>query len=258
MRQDDEEILEIWKRYKPDCTDMAMRNRLIDRYFYLVEWHARKISQRFTSSVVDHEDLVSAGFFGLLQTFDSFDPERGVRFETYSAARIRGAMTDELRRLDPVPRLMRLMEGKRNRATTQLQNRLGRRPTDEEVASELGIEDQLASKMIAASTPPDSISNDTILAESDNYVTAFRIRDMIVSNSESGSSRLASLDQMRLLTRGLNREERLIIILYYYGDQTMKAVGKTLGLSESRVSQLHSAIVARLAIVLSDRRDELF
>ena len=118
-----DEILEVWKQYKPDCTDKDLRNRLMERYFHLVKYNGERIWQRLPDGV-ELDDLISAGVFGLMDAIDAFDMERGVKFETYCVPRIRGAMLDELRTMDWVPRLVRSKASKINNATSVLKQNL--------------------------------------------------------------------------------------------------------------------------------------
>ena len=201
-------------------------------------------------------DLISAGVFGLLDAIEAFDLERGVKFETYCVPRIRGAMLDELRTMDWVPRLVRSKQSKMDEASKELETALGRKPTPEELATRLGIPLEQVEAFVAEATAVSLVSLNKKWYETDSYKDVREIDILEDKKSEDPTGRLQNRDLMRLVTRGLNRNERLIVILYYYEEMTMKEIGATLNLSESRVSQMHSSIVARLQAQLDKRRPE--
>src|SRR5512145_1381357 len=136
------DIETVWKRYKADPSNKELRNLLVEHYLPLVKYNGERIWARLPEGV-ELDDLVSAGIFGLMDAIDAFDMTRGVKFETYCVPRIRGAMLDELRTMDWVPRLVRSKASKLNEATKQLEARLGRHPTEAELAAqlELSVED---------------------------------------------------------------------------------------------------------------------
>src|SRR5579863_8933962 len=133
-----EDVAEIWKSYKQDQSDQELRNVLIERYLPLVRYNAERVWAKLPDGV-DLDDLISAGVFGLLDAIAAFDLERGVKFETYCVPRIRGAMLDELRTMDWVPRLVRSKASKMEEARKTLEARLGRQPTEIELAKQLEI-----------------------------------------------------------------------------------------------------------------------
>ena len=250
-----EEILEIWKKYKPDCSDKLLRNILMERYFPLVKYNGERIWQRLPDGV-ELDDLISAGVFGLMDAIDAFDLERGVKFETYCVPRIRGAMLDELRTMDWVPRLVRSKASKVGNATKRLETKMGRKPTIQELAAELELTVPETEKMIRDANAVGLISLNKKWYETDSYKDVREIDILEDKKGEDPTRRIQKNDLMRLVTKGLNRNERLIIILYYYEELTMKEIGQTLDLSESRVSQMHSSIVQRLQHQLGTRRGE--
>ena len=250
-----EEVLEVWKQYKPDCNDKQLRNYLMERYFPLVKYNGERIWQRLPDGV-ELDDLISAGVFGLMDAIDAFDLERGVKFETYCVPRIRGAMLDELRTMDWVPRLVPSMASKIANATMRLETRMGRKPQIQELAAELEMTVPEAEKMIRDANAVGLISLNKKWYETDSYKDVREIDILEDKKGENPTRRIQKNDLMRLVTKGLNRNERLIIILYYYEELTMKEIGATLDLSESRVSQMHSSIVQRLQHQLGARREE--
>jgi RNA polymerase sigma factor for flagellar operon FliA len=195
---------------------------------------------------VDVDDLMSAGIFGLVDAIDAFDLQRGVKFETYCAPRIRGAILDELRSMDWVPRLVRHRAAKLEDTVRRLEAELGRAPSEDEIARRLGLNKPDLEKLMrdAAAVSLVSLSQSFGDSESNREVTELDVlRD---ERSTDPVTEAQKADVRELVTRGLNRAERLIIVLYYYEQMTMKEIGETLDLSESRVSQMHSAIIERL------------
>jgi len=249
------EIDDIWKRYKADPNDQELRNLLVEQYLPLVKYNGERIWARLPDGV-ELDDLISAGVFGLMDAIDAFDMTRGVKFETYCVPRIRGAMLDELRTMDWVPRLVRSKASKLNEATKTLEAKLGRHPTEIELSHHMQLSVEDLEKMMVEASAVNLISLNKKWYETDSYKDVREIDILEDKKGEDPTRRIQKNDLMRLVTKGLNRNERLIIILYYYEELTMKEIGATLDLSESRVSQMHSSIVARLQTQLSQRRPE--
>ena len=166
--------------------------------------------------------------------------------------RIRGAMLDELRTMDWVPRLVRSKATRLEESRKELEAHLGRPPRPDEMAEKLGVSLQEYDKMAGDATAVSLVSLNKKWYETDSYKDVREIDILEDKKAEDPTNRLQNRDLMRLVTRGLNRNERLIVILYYYEEMTMKEIGATLNLSESRVSQMHSSIVARLQAHLGD------
>jgi len=250
-----EDIERLWVEFKRDLSNQELRNRLVEIYLPLVKYNGERIWARLPEGV-ELDDLVSAGVFGLMDAIDAFDLSRGVKFETYCVPRIRGAMLDELRTMDWVPRLVRSKASKLNEAMKNLEARLGRQPSETELAEELTISVPELEKMILDANAVNLISLNKKWYETDSYKDVREIDILEDKKGEDPTRRIQKNDLMRLVTKGLNRNERLIIILYYYEELTMKEIGATLDLSESRVSQMHSSIVQRLQNQLHKRRPE--
>ncbi len=254
VSQLEHEVQQLWRDYQATRA-VPLRNRLVERYLPLVKYNAERIWQRLPDGV-ELDDLISAGVFGLMDAIDAFDLERGVKFETYCVPRIRGAMLDELRTMDWVPRLVRSKASKMEEARKALEAELGRPPRPEELATKLGVPLEQLDELVGESTAVGLVSLNKKWFETDSYKDVREIDILEDKKAEDPTHRLQNRDLMRLVTRGLNRNERLIIILYYYEDMTMKEIGATLDLSESRVSQMHSSIVSRLQAQLAKRRPE--
>ncbi len=254
-KPNDEVILKVWKEYRADPTRKELRNQLVERYLPLVKYNGERIWSRLPEGV-ELDDLISAGVFGLMDAIDAFDLSRGVKFETYCVPRIRGAMLDELRTMDWVPRLVRSKASKLAEATKTLETKLGRHPTEIELAKQMELSVKELEKMMLDANAVNLISLNKKWYETDSYKDVREIDILEDKKGEDPTKRIQKSDLMRLVTKGLNRNERLIIILYYYEELTMKEIGQTLGLSESRVSQMHSSIVCRLKDQLRRRRPE--
>src|SRR6201981_1792633 len=250
----DVDVQQLWRDYRTEPT-VELRNQLVELYLPLVKYNAERIWSRLPDGV-DLDDLISAGVFGLMDAIEAFDLNRGVKFETYCVPRIRGAMLDELRTMDWVPRLVRSKASKLNEALNTLEATLAPPPTETDRAEQCQISVAELEKMMLDANAVNLISLNKKWYETDSYKDVREIDILEDKKGEDPTRRIQKNDLMRLVTKGLNRNERLIIILYYYEELTMKEIGATLDLSESRVSQMHSSIVARLQGQLGRRRPE--
>jgi RNA polymerase sigma factor for flagellar operon FliA len=253
-RNTEVDIKQVWVDYKQNKTE-ALRNILMENYLHLVRYNAERIHVKLPDEV-ELDDLMSAGIFGLMDAIAAFDLERGVKFETYCAPRIRGAILDELRSMDWVPRLVRSRAHKLDGASKQLETELGRAPTNEEVAKRLKVPMAEYEKMAKDASAVGLVSLSRKWFETDSNKD---VREIDVLEDKRGADPVREIqrkDLKELITKGLSRAERLIIILYYFEEMTMKEIGATLDLSESRVSQMHSSILARLNAQMADRRKE--
>ena len=274
-----EETTKLWKDFVEDKSNQTLRNALMERYMPLVRMHAQKLSNQLPEEV-EVDDLISAGVFGLLDAINAFDINktyettateakggvgktggasevRPVKFETFSALRIRGAMLDELREMDWVPRLVRARAKKLAEANKTLSDKFGRAPTHEELAGHMNLSTTELERLISdANTVPTVSLHKKYYDTTDGTKEVSEIDMAEDERADDPTSGMQRTDLMRLVTKGLTRNERLIIILYYYEEMTMKEVGETLDLSESRVSQMHSDIMSRLESHLKKRRAE--
>lgn len=247
-------IDKVWKEYKANPND-ELRNILIENYHQLVRFNAERVHAKLPTEV-DVEDLVSAGMFGLIDAIDAFDMERGVKFETYCSPRVRGAILDELRSMDWVPRLVRNRSQKIQNATKELQSELGRMPSDKEVARRIGVdkEEFKRIKRDGNAVTMTSLSRKAFTTDSTREVAEVEV--MRDERAVDPQNEMQKADLKTLIQSNLTPTERLILMLYYYEEMTMKEIGVTLDLSESRVSQMHSAIVDRLRFQLKQRDKE--
>lgn len=248
------EIKDVWLEYKKTRSE-ATRNILMENYLHLVRYNAERIHVKLPDEV-ELDDLMSAGIFGLMDAIAAFDLGRGVKFETYCAPRIRGAILDELRSMDWVPRLVRSRAHKLDSAIKELEVEMGRSPTNEEIAGRLKVSMGEFEKMAKDASAVGLVSLSRKWFETDSNKD---VREIDVLEDKRGADPVREIqrkDLKELMTRGLSRAERLIIILYYFEEMTMKEIGATLDLSESRVSQMHSSILARLRAQMADRKKE--
>ncbi len=253
-RLDAMDMERVWRDFQASPTD-DVRNYLIEKYYALVRYNAERVYTRLPDEV-DVEDLVSAGLFGLMDAINAFDLDRGVKFETYCAQRIRGAILDELRSMDWVPRLVRHRTSRVEQARGKLEMALGRKPTEEEISGALGVDEEEVKKILkdGSAVSMSSLNRQRYQSDGNREVTEI---DVLEDGTQLDPlSELQRRDLKNLLTKGLSRAERLIVLLYYFEQMTMKEIGATLDLSESRVSQMHSSILARLKAQLQHRERE--
>jgi len=248
-----EDLKELWRTYKRTA-DQALRDRLILNYAPIVKYVAGRLGSGLPAHV-DEGDLVSYGLLGLISAIERYDPDRDVKFETYAIARIKGSILDELRALDWVPRSVRSRARQIERAMSELEAKLGRAPTDEEISAKLGISvDELESSLT-------DISRSSIAALDELWTISGSGGDQVslidTIEDEHGPEPQAAFAQTELreivadAIVSLPQRERLVITLYYYEDLTLREIGEVLGVTESRVSQLHTKAILRLKARLS-------
>jgi RNA polymerase sigma factor for flagellar operon FliA len=247
-------ISQIWEQFHKSRNDY-FRNLLMKHYRDLVKYCAERLHTKLPDKV-ELDDLISAGTFGLMDAIDAFDPARGVKFETYCAPRIKGSILDELRSMDWVPRLVRARAHQLARATHSLEMHLGRKPDEHEIAEELNMDMDEFNRLQRDANAISLVSLNTKCGDGDSEKDVCEIVVIKDQKSEDPVLEAEKRDLKNLLTKGLTRAERLIIVLYYYEEMTMKEIGATLDLSESRVSQMHSSIVARLKAQMNSRKKE--
>jgi len=250
-----EELDVLWKKF---CAskDEAIRNRLIENFLPIVKYTAERLHTKLPDEV-DVDDLISAGIFGLVDAVNAFDPGRGVKFATYCSPRIRGAILDELRSMDWVPRLVRSRAHKLKNSLQRLEAQLGRKPEEKELAKDMKLPMNEFRKLQRDAHAVGLVSLSRKWFETDSNKDVCEIDVLQDKRSDDPLRAVQRKDIKDLVTRGLSRAERLIILLYYFEEMTMREIGETLDLSESRVSQMHSAILSRLRHQLDNRQKEL-
>ncbi len=240
----DAELEVIWKTYKR-TRDENLRNTLIEHHMPLVRTIAERVLQTLPKSI-DVDDLSSAGTFGLMDAINGFDLSRGIKFKTYCTTRIRGSILDELRSQDWVPRLVRLKAHRLERAIRALEGRLGRNPNQAEIAEELEIslEELQAHQSEANAKTIFSLSEKWDDGDDDKELEKIEI--LADKKSSCPVDTIQQRDAMDTITSSLTKKERLIILMYYYEGLTMREIGEIMELTESRVCQIHSNVMARL------------
>ena len=240
----DAELEVIWKTYKR-TRDENLRNTLIEHHMPLDRTIAERVLQTLPKSI-DVDDLSSAGTFGLMDAINGFDLSRGIKFKTYCTTRIRGSILDELRSQDWVPRLVRLKAHRLERAIRALEGRLGRNPNQAEIAEELEIslEELQAHQSEANAKTIFSLSEKWDDGDDDKELEKIEI--LADKKSTSPVDTIQQRDALDMITSSLTKKERLIILMYYYEGLTMREIGEIMELTESRVCQIHSNVMARL------------
>lgn len=243
-REHPDDLAALWERFKATKSS-EVRDRLIINYAPLVKFVAGRVGVGLPRSV-DHADLVSYGIFGLIDAIDKFEPERGFKFETYAINRIKGAILDELRALDWVPRSVRSRAREIERSMAELEHRLQRTPTDEELANHMTMPVEDLQDSLAEISLLGVVALDEVLGPG----SGTSLGDMVADSSGlSPEAAFQKEETRRTLTDALNRlpdRERLVLTLYYFEGLTLAEVGDVLGVTESRVCQIHAKSVMSL------------
>lgn len=239
------DVRRLWARYARTRSEDD-RNCLMEHYMPLVRRIAQHIHGKLPREV-ELDDLVSAGVFGLMYAITAFNPRRKVKFETYCGNRIRGAILDELRSWDWVPRLARRRHHQLREAQHDLEMQLGRAPSDEELAARLNVSPRELRKIMGEGNLVRVLPLGKPAGDGSTDASA---EQCFAQSAEEPRFSAAEKEDVRRIIKELSRAERLIVLLYYVEQMTMKQIGRTLDLSESRVSQMHSAIMARLRVRL--------
>jgi RNA polymerase sigma factor for flagellar operon FliA len=238
----------LWREYRANGNP-AIRDRLIVTYAPLVKYVAGRLGSGLPAHV-DDEDLVSYGLLGLIGAIERYDPDRDVKFETYAIARIRGAIIDELRALDWVPRSVRSRARDIERAIAELEAKLARVPTDEEIAAKLGLTTEELDESLSEIGRSSIAALDelwTISGSSGDQVALIdTIEDPEAPDPQGSLSQTELREAIADSIARLPEREKLVVTLYYYEELTLREIGEVLGVTESRVSQLHTKAILRL------------
>ncbi|MHC4883884.1 MAG: sigma-70 family RNA polymerase sigma factor [Planctomycetota bacterium] len=251
-----DEVLRMWRSYHESDRSDEERNRLIEHYLPLVCQHAQRLATRLPPSV-EVDDLVSAGTLGLIDAIKKFDPSMGTKFETYCGRRLTGAMLDELRRYDWVPRLIRNRAHQLDRARDELETRLKRKATPEELAKHMNMSNDQYDALLRELSVKTIFSLDRKWDDDDNN----EMRHVEVLTDVRQKSPLEELqrDEIRnLAIRGLSQKEKMILQMYYYDHLSLKEIGAVLEISESRVCQIHQQTLTLLREKFKSREVHTF
>ncbi|MDQ3588229.1 MAG: RNA polymerase sigma factor WhiG [Actinomycetota bacterium] len=242
------ELKDLWGRYKADG-DQRARERLVLAYAPLVKYVAGRMASGLPSHV-EEADLISYGLLGLISAIERFEPERQIKFETFAITRIKGSIIDELRSLDWVPRSVRSRAREIERANAKLENELQRAPTDEEIADRLELTvDEFQDSLMRISNS-SVVALDELWTVSDASGDQVSLLDTIQDPQAADPAREMDATEIKdTLSDAIARlpeREKLVVALYYYENLTLREIGEVLGVTESRVSQLHTKAVLRL------------
>ena len=246
---------ELWLEYKKTRSPQ-LRDKFIRQYMPLVKYVAGKLAVGMPGSV-EFDDLVGFGQFGLLDAIEKFDPGKNVKFKTYAVTRIRGAIFDELRQLDWVPRSVRQKSREIEDTIVDLESKLGRTATDAEIAEKMGVSEAEYQQTVMKVSGTSVLSlNDVWYSGNDN--DHMSIGDSIESPSSLNPDVIVEREEIRkVIVEAINElpeKEKMVIVLYYHEDLTFKEIGQVLEVSESRLSQLHTRANLRLRAKLTNLR----
>ena len=238
----------LWTEFRR-TSDKAIRDRLILTYAPLVKYVAGRLGSGLPAHV-EEEDLVSYGLLGLINAIERYDPDRDVKFETYAITRIKGAIIDELRAMDWVPRSVRARAREIERAIAELEKKMLRAPTDEEIAKRVGITQEELEESLAEISRTSIAALDELWTISSSGGDQIALIDTIEDTTgPEPQSALAQTELKEALGEAIARlpeREKLVVTLYYYEELTLREIGEVLGVTESRVSQLHTKAILRL------------
>ncbi|MCL4434676.1 MAG: FliA/WhiG family RNA polymerase sigma factor [Actinobacteria bacterium] len=248
---DSSSIHDTWLQYKTRG-GRELRNKLILYYSPVVKYVAGRIGSGLPD-YIEQSDLVSYGFFGLMDAIERFEPSRGPKFESYAISRIRGAIIDELRKTDWVPRSVRNKAKEVEHAYGRLHTVLGRVPSESEVADDMGITGEALQDILKEISVTGLVAIEQVFFTGNDHERK-SIGDMLASSADLPPLVLESKEARELLNKALRQlreRERTVIVLYYYEGLTLSAIGDILGVTESRVCQIHTKAVLQLRSLLS-------
>jgi RNA polymerase sigma factor for flagellar operon FliA len=254
---EDEDLGEVWAEYKR-TGERTLRDQLIVRYSPLVKFVAGRVSAGLPHSI-EQSDLVSYGMFGLIDAIEKFDTERSIKFETYAITRIKGAIIDELRSIDWVPRSVRAKARAVEHAYSSLEASLGRAPTDNEVATELQMSEGELQQVFGQISYIGIVALDEVIAGNrGDRSDASTLGDALADRGEGPMAAFEVEEMKQILAGAINRlgdREKIVLTLYYYERLTLAQIGEVLGVTESRVCQIHTKAIMQLRgrLLLADR-----
>ncbi|MCL2845403.1 MAG: FliA/WhiG family RNA polymerase sigma factor [Chitinivibrionia bacterium] len=237
----------LWEEYRSSGSKVA-KDKLLAEYAGLVKYIAERVGYTLPRSV-DKQDLVSCGILGLIKAVETFDPNKEIKFETFASHKIRGAILDELRALDWVPRSVRQKTKFIQRAYSELEEKLGRSPYDDEVCAHLGLSSDEFEKMLSDSAPITVFSIDATFSK-DSESREMSISETIEDTNTDNPLQILGYEEVKRVLKEaimtLPEKEKLVIALYHFEELTLKEIGVVLGITESRVSQIHSKVMLKL------------
>jgi len=250
----EDELSALWGEYFKDKTNKPARDALIVQYIYLIRYVVGRVKVTLPASI-SVEDIAGYGVEGLINAIERYSPQKNTRFETYALIRIRGAILDRIRSEDFLPRSVRRKIKEIKNAQEYLKQELGRMPTTSELSRHIDMPEEKINQLLA-----EDLTITSIYDKKGNSEDSLEIIDTI--EDEGGSTPHTEAEEKNVkqeLERALQRlpeRERVIMVLYYQDNMTFKEIGDTLGLSESRVCQLHAQGIMKLKNILSETRTE--
>jgi RNA polymerase sigma factor for flagellar operon FliA len=245
---DQDDVAAAWEEYKRSASSAA-RDALILNYSPLVKYVAGRVAVGLPANI-EQADLISYGIFGLIDAIDKYDQERGIKFETYAISRIRGAIIDELRAIDWVPRSVRFKAREIEKAYAALENKLKRPPSDAEVAEELGISLDELNHIYTQLSTVSLVALDELMTVDSDKGDRLSLVDTLEDTKTVGPMEAFESEEMRsILTGAINRlpeREKMVVTLYYFEQLTLAQIGEIMGVTESRICQMHTKAVLAL------------
>lgn len=238
----------LWHEYRDSGSKIA-KDKLLVEYAHLVKYITARVMVNLPKHV-DSNDLISAGIMGLIKAVETFEPERGFKFETYAGHKIRGAILDELRSLDWVPRSVRQKSRDLQKVYAKLENELGRIPYDDEICKEMGISLEQYEELLSEVTPTTILSLEEAMPDRASESKEIRLIDTIEDPGSENPLREMGFAEVKNILKSaiadLPEKEKLVVALYHYEELTLKEIGVVLDITESRVSQIHSKAILKL------------
>jgi len=249
-----ESLETVWRTYRR-TKDHALKERLILKYAPMVKFVAGRMLIH-VGAHVEYDDLISYGIFGLIDAIEKFNIDKGVKFETYASVRIRGAMIDNIRKMDWVPRALRQKNKEYERLCMQMETELGREPTEAEIAERLNLTLEETRELMRNSNVLSLVSLDDYLEQT--HETTF---EGLQSQDDTPEGHYTRQELHKMLTdtiEKLSEKEQKVVTLYYFEGLTLKEISVIMGVSESRVSQIHSKAIGRMHVRLGKYKSVLF
>ncbi|CDE58946.1 rNA polymerase sigma factor [Fusobacterium sp. CAG:439] len=251
-RLTEDELAALWQDYLKDKSNKAVRDTLIVQYIYLIRYVVGRVKVTLPSTI-SVEDIAGYGVEGLINAIERYSPQKNTRFETYALIRIRGSILDRIRAQDFLPRSVRKKIKDIKNAQEHLKQELGRMPTTQEVAGFLDMEPEKVTQILSEDTTMTSLY-DKKGASDDSVEIIDTIQDTNKLNPQEQAEEKNVKHELERALRRLPERERIIMVLYYQENMTLKEIGETISMSESRVCQLHAQAIMKLKNILSENR----
>ena len=251
-RLSEEELTALWEKYLADKSDKASRDALIVQYIYLIRYVVGRVRVTLPATI-SIEDIAGYGVEGLINAIERYSPQKNTRFETYALIRIRGAILDKIRSQDFLPRSVRQKIKVMKEAQETLKQELGRTPTTQEIANKVDMEPDKVNQLLSEDVTITSLYDKKGSAE-DSVEIIDTIQDTNKLNPQENAEENNVKQELERALMRLPERERIIMVLYYQENMTLKEIGETISMSESRVCQLHAQAIMKLKNILSENR----